>query len=61
MFEFIINKITGFIAEFGYIACLTVALGGHLAYICGFKNGAKYTTFSTIIYTIIASFTGAVK
>ena len=61
----IINKITGFIFEgldtIGYWACLVVAIGGHFAYICGLKQGGKWSTLSTVIYTVIAAINGAVK
>lgn len=65
MWNYIINSVTGFVfnglASCGYWVCLIVALVGHFAYISGFKNGARYTTLSTAIYTTIQAISGAIK
>ena len=65
MIDFVVDKITGFIfgglASIGYWVCLFTALGGHLAYLSGFKKGTKYTMFSTVIYTVLQALDGAMK
>lgn len=65
MWDYIVNNVTGFIfnglASCSYWMCLIVALGGHFAYISGFKDGARYTILSTVIYATIQAISGAIN
>ncbi|AMN35495.1 hypothetical protein N2W42_001358 [Clostridium perfringens] len=65
MFESMFYSLTSFVlhglANFGYWICLVIAVGGHFAYVSGFRNGAKWTTFSTIIYAVIQAMSGAIS
>lgn len=61
MFFSFINFILNGLANFGYWICLIIAIGGHFAYISGFKKGAHWTTFSTVIYAVVQAMSGAVK
>lgn len=61
MFYNFITFILNGLADFGYWICLVIAMGGHFAYISGFSKGAKWTTFSTVVYVIVQAMSGAVK
>ncbi|MFR5264498.1 hypothetical protein [Clostridium sp.] len=49
------------LAGLSYWICLFVAIGGTLAFICGFKKAGKYSTFSICIYSILQAFASALK
>ncbi|WP_332833487.1 hypothetical protein [Clostridium perfringens] len=61
MFYNLISFVLNGLANFGYWICLIIAISGHFAYISGFRNGAKWTTFSTVTYAVIQAMSGAIK